>query len=293
MPCATWRSRWAWRCPTTRRTRPSSSARCRPRAHQATLSEVLERAAEHYRRQLKAHARAPSTTSSAAASPARSPALRPGLRAAGLAHPGQRLPALRRPAAGRERPGHRAGRRRPGAEALRLLPRPHHVPDPLGQGRGHRLRRPRARRQQAQVPELARDADLRQGPRALRPVRGAHGAAQQGLCAGRRGLHGRGRAGAERLRQCRGHAGHGLHGRACAEAVPLHRHRGLQLRRRRRRPPRRGPRAGGRAAARHRPAQRALPVPAARARPGQLRARTRRPPPSTSRWPRPCRCRGS
>ena len=41
------------------------------------------------------------------------------------------------------------------------------------------------------------------------------------------------------LRQRRGHAGHGLHGRARAEAVPLHRLGGLQLRRRRRRPPRR------------------------------------------------------
>ena len=48
------------------------------------------------------------------------------------------------------------------------------------------------------------------------------------------------------LRQRRGHAGHRLHRRARAEAVPLHRLGGLQLRRRRRRPPRRRPRAGGR-----------------------------------------------
>ena len=125
-------------------------------------------------------------------------ALRPGLCAARLAQPGQRLPALRRPAAGRKRHGHRAGRRRTGAEALRPLSRTHHVPDPLGQGRGHRLRRPRARQRRAQVPELARDAGLRQGPRAVRPVRGAHRAAQQGLRAGGRGLHGRGGAGADR-----------------------------------------------------------------------------------------------
>ena len=48
------------------------------------------------------------------------------------------------------------------------------------------------------------------------------------------------------LRQRGGHAGHGLHRRARAEAVPLHRRGGVQLRRRRRRPPRRRPRAGSR-----------------------------------------------
>ena len=42
------------------------------------------------------------------------------------------------------------------------------------QGRGDRLRRPRARPRRAQVPELAGDAGVQQGPRALRPVRGAH-----------------------------------------------------------------------------------------------------------------------
>ena len=159
-------------------------------------------------------------------------ALRPGLRAAGLAHAGQRVPALRRPAAGGSRPGRsaRGRRRRHGDEADdrsrydrfrdRIM-----FPIRSRAGRGHRLRRPRARRRRAQVPQLARDPGLQQGPRAVRPVRGAPGAARQGLRAGGRGLHGRGGAGAVGLRQRRGHAGHGLHGRACAEAVPLHRRR--------------------------------------------------------------------
>ena len=263
------------------------------RAHQATLSEVLERAAEHYRRQLK-DAPAGHRLSQAPRPERRDrPALRPGLCAGRLAQPGQRLPALRRPAAGRKRHGHRAGRRRPGAEALRPLSRAHHVPDPLGQGRGHRLRRPRARQRRAQVPELAGDAGVRQGARAVRPVRGPHRAACQGLRARGRRLHGRGGAGAARLCQRRGHARHRLHGGACAKAVPIHRHGGVRLRRRCRRPARRRPCTRSRAAAGHRPAQRALPVPAQRARSRQLRARTGAPRLSRRRWPRRCRCRAN
>ena len=94
----------------------------------------------------------------------------------------------------------RRRRRRTDRQALRPLPRPHHVPDPLGAGRRDRLRRPGARPRRAEVPELARDAGLQQGPRALRPVRGAHGDPPARLCAGRRGLHGRRRAGPVRLR---------------------------------------------------------------------------------------------
>ena len=73
----------------------------------------------------------------------------------------------------RERRRGEATRRRR-RQALRPLPRPHHVPDPLRPGRGDRLRRPGARPRRAQVPELARDAGVQQGPRAVRPVRGAH-----------------------------------------------------------------------------------------------------------------------
>ena len=68
----------------------------------------------------------------------------------------------------------------PPAEALRPLPRPHHVPHPLGAGRGDRLWRPRAGRGRARVPEFPGDAGVREGPRALRPVRGAGGVRQRG-----------------------------------------------------------------------------------------------------------------
>ena len=58
--------------------------------------------------------------------------------------------------------------------ALRPLSRPHHVPDSqLAARPDHRLRRPRARLRRAEISELARDADLSQRPRALRPLRGA------------------------------------------------------------------------------------------------------------------------
>ncbi|CAA9408838.1 MAG: DNA primase, partial [uncultured Ramlibacter sp.] len=118
-------------------------------------------------------------------------AVRPGLRARRLAHPGRRVPQLRRPAAGRRRPGDR-GRGRPG-QALRPLPRPRDVPHPQRQGRVHRLRRACAGGRETQVPELAGDAGVQQGPRAVRAVRGAQCRARSGLRAGDRGLHGRGR----------------------------------------------------------------------------------------------------
>ena len=220
-------------------------------------------------------------------------ALRPRLCARGLAQPGQRLPALRRPAAGGKRPGHRQagrGRQRGGREALRPLPRPRDVPDPLGAGRGDRLRRARHRPGRAQVPQLARDAGIQQGARALRPLRRPQRDPPARLRAGGRGLHGRGRSRAERLRQRRGDAGHGLHRRTRAEAVPLHRLGGVQLRRRRRRAPRRRARAGGQPAACGRHAHGALPVPAARARP-RLRSGCRAVAGSRSSWgPRPAPC---
>ena len=54
------------------------------------------------------------------------------------------------------------------------------------------------------------------------------------------------------FRERGGHARHGVHRRARAQALPLHRLGGVQLRRRRRRPPRRRARARGRPAPRHR-----------------------------------------
>ena len=56
-------------------------------------------------------------------------------------------------------------------QALRPLPRPRDVSDPQRQGRMHRLWRPRAGRRKAEIPQLARNAGVQQGPRALRPVR--------------------------------------------------------------------------------------------------------------------------
>ena len=86
------------------------------------------------------------------------------------------------------------------------------------------------------------------------------------------------------LSQRRGHAGHRLHPRPRAEAVPLHRRGGVQLRRRRGRPARRPQGARRRPALRHRRAHGEVPVPAGRARPGQLhpRVRPRRLLPATS-----------
>jgi hypothetical protein len=78
--------------------------------------------------------------------------------------------------------------------------------------------------------------------------------------------------------------------RACAEAVPLHRIGGVQLRRRRRRPPRGAQGARRRPALCQRRAQHQVPVPAGRARPRQLHPRARREAsPASSTRPRRCR----
>ena len=69
------------------------------------------------------------------------------------------------------------------------------------------------------------------------------------------------------LRQRGRDARHGLHGRTRAEAVPFHRIGGVQLRRRQGRPPRRDSRPRSQPAARDRHPQHQVPVPAARARP--------------------------
>ena len=268
---------------------PAERAReAEQRQKQATLTDVLEKAGDAYRKHLKSSPTRHRLPQGPRPFGRDREAVRPGLCARGLAHAGQRVPQLRRPAAGRKRPGDRQRGRR---QALRPLPRPRDVPDPQRQGRVHRLRRPGAGRREAQVPELARNAGLQQGPRALWPVRGAQCPARAGLRARDRGLHGRGGAGPAGLSQCRRDAGHRLHPRPRAEAVPLHRQRGLQLRRRRRRPPRRPQGARRRPALCHRRAHGEVPVPAGRARPGQLhpRARRRRLSPASSAKPCPCR----
>ena len=216
--------------------------------------------------------------------------LRAGLRAAGLAHAGRRVPALRRPAARGSRPGAPARRedaakvandRRSGdsgagaAGPLRLVPRPRDVPDPRRRWASHRLRRACARRQQAQVHQLARDPVFSKG----RELYGLFEARQ--ACA-RRGyaLVVEGYMDVVALAQsasptrwprsarrappstCRSCSASPTRWSSASTATPPAA------------APR--PRARGRAAACQRPAHGALPVPADRARPRQLRARARR-----------------
>jgi DNA primase len=84
------------------------------REKQATLTDVLEKAGEAYRKHLKAVAARHRLPQGPGPVGRGRQAVRPGLCARGLAQPGQRVPQLRRPAAGRKRPGHRQrrGRRR-------------------------------------------------------------------------------------------------------------------------------------------------------------------------------------
>ena len=256
----------------------------RQKQKQLTLSDVLARAAEGYRRQLKASDRAIAYLKGRGLSG--EVAARFGLGYAsdgwrGLASvfPSYDDPLLEESGlviAHDGDPPSGDGDEGAGKEALRPLPRPDHVSDPLGPGRGDRLRRPRPRPRRAEIPQLARDAGLQQGPRAVRPVRGAHRDPPARLRARRRGLHGRRRPRPGRLRERGGDARHRVHGRARAKAGALHRLGRLQLRRRRRRPARRRSRPGGEPAARQRHAHLPLPLPARRARPRQLRSRARR-----------------
>ena len=74
-------------------------------------------------------------------------------------------------------------------------------------------------KRRAQVPELARDPGVLQGPRAVRPVPGARRASRSRRRDRRRGLHGRGRAGAARRRLGRRDARHRHHDRLHAEKL--------------------------------------------------------------------------
>ena len=56
-----------------------------------------------------------------------------------------------------------------GARALRPLPRPRHVPHHRPPGPRHRLRRPVAFRRRPEIPELAGNQPVPQGPQPLRP----------------------------------------------------------------------------------------------------------------------------
>ena len=162
-------------------------------------------------------------------------------------------------------------------QALRPLPRPDHVSDPLGPGRGDRLRRPRPRPRRAEVPQLARDAGLQQGARALRPVRGTHGRSASAAMpwssratwtsspSPRRASRTRSRRSARRAppSTCKSWFASPTRSSSASTATP----------------PAGAPpdaRARGEPAARRRHAHLPLPLPARRARPRQLRARARR-----------------
>ena len=148
---------------------------------------------------------------------------------------------------------------------LRQVPRPADVPDPRSPRPRDRVRRPRARsRGLAEIPQLARDRAVPQGPRAVRAVAGEAGEPEARAAGRGRGLHGRGRAGAIRRDPGGGDARHRDHARPRRTAVPQRARRLLLLRRRSRRPQRRVESAGiGAAADEGRPPG-AVPVPARR-----------------------------
>ena len=257
------------------------------RQKQATLSEVLEKAGEAYRKQLRqspARHRLPQ-------GPRRlgrdRPAVRHRLRARGLAHAGQRVPRLRRPAAGRKRPGDRRRGRRQG-DGKRYDRFRDRVMFPIRNVKGECIgfggrvlgdEKPKYLNS-PETPVFSKGRELYglYEARAAFRERG-YALVTEGymdvVALAQLGFPERGR-----------HAGHGLHDRARAEAVPLHRLGGLQLRRRRRRPARRAQGARRRPALCQRRAQRQVPVPAGRARPRQLHPRVRR------RRLRPLRQRG-
>src|SRR6185436_15680495 len=92
----------------------------------------------------------------------------------------------------RVRPHHRAGTHRLAhpRPSLRPLPRPADVPDPRFARPGAGFRRTHHRPGRTEVPELARDAAVPQGPRALRTLRSAPKPHGVEAVDGGRGIHG-------------------------------------------------------------------------------------------------------
>ncbi len=187
------------------------------RTRQASLSEVLDRAAEHYRQHLKGHRPAVDYLKRRGLSGEIAQRFGLGYAPAGwrsLASAFSRYDDPLLVDAGMVIVQGEDG----DAEQKRYDRFRDRIMFPIRSVKGevHRIRRAGARRRRAQIPELAGDAAVRQGPRTLRLVRSAQRHAQRRLCAGRRRLHGRGGAGPDGLRQRRGHAGHRLHGRTPA-----------------------------------------------------------------------------
>ena len=295
MPSPTSRSRSVWRCPTTTR---SADERRAAAQTQSTPGHV-DRSAGARRRALPRATQGQPARGRLPEGPRPDRrdrgAIRPRLRARRLARAGQRLRAVRRPAARRSRPGHRTSTTRARTEKRydrfrdRIM-----FPIRVGRRRDDRLRRPGARPRRAQVPELAGDAGVRQGPRAVRPVRVARRAsAQRGYALVVEGYMDVVALAQIGFRERGGDARHGLHRRAsCSKLFRFTDVGRLQLRRRRRRPPRRR-RARSKPPCPTPPTCASIRFSSCRPSTTRIRScamRARRP--SSARSRRPCRCRG-
>ena len=113
-------------------------------------------------------------------------------------------------------------------------------------------------------------AAVPQGPRTVRPVRGAPGAHRLQASDDRRRVHGRGAAASGGHHLCGRHLGHGHHPGAFAQDFPHHQRIGVLLRWRSRRAPGRLARAGERARPGARRPRAQVPVPARGARSGHF-----------------------
>jgi DNA primase len=213
MPCATWPSRQACRCPRRGWSPPSRPRVEEERARQASLTGVLEKAAAHYRERLRQSPRAIDYLKRRGLDGQTARAFGLGYAPEGWRALASAFPSYDDPALGEA--GLVITQGEEGPEQKRYDRFRDRIMFPIRsvKGAGHRLRRARAGHGRAEVPEFAGDAGLRQGTRALRPVRGPRSHARARLRPRRGGLHGRGGAGAVGHRQRGGHARHGLHRR--------------------------------------------------------------------------------
>jgi DNA primase len=120
------------------------------RQKQATLTDVLEKAGEAWRKQLKGSPRAVAYLKGRGLSGEIARRFGLGYAPDGWHGLASVFPAYDDPPAAGKWAGHRRHRGRKRSAPLRPLPRPHHVPDPQRQGRVHRLWRTRAGRREAQ-----------------------------------------------------------------------------------------------------------------------------------------------
>ena len=124
-----------------------------------TLIEVMARAAQYYKDQLKRSPKGHRVLQETRPERRNRRPLRHGLRPGGLAEPAGSLSELQRRRTEGRRPGHRKRSRPP----LRPLPRPADDPDHQPERRDHRLRWPHHRPGRTEIPEFAGNAALRKG----------------------------------------------------------------------------------------------------------------------------------